>query len=55
MSEAARCSQCDSEIDLPVFPRIGPYGLNGPYLGVSVEGGLVLGLFMVKVGYVSTI
>ena len=51
--EIAWYSRHDSEINLPIFPRICPSGLNGPYLGPF--GGLVLELFIVQMGHVSTI
>ena len=44
----------DYEINLPVFPRICPSALNGPYIW-GLLGGLVLGMFTVQMEKVPTI
>ena len=38
--EIAWYSGYDSEINLPIFSRICPSGLNGPYLGASGRSGI---------------
>ena len=44
-----------AEKSVSIFPRICPSGLNGPYLGTSgAWGELVLGLFIMQMGHVST-